>query len=115
MTDLKNNIQSSTQLQMPGSCLTESGIEFTVYIQSCVTPEHHRKAYTCLRLSSHRLKIEIGHWSQTPHKEQKSHCSKSIQSEEHVISHGELTDDIRRNYPSLSFTNIQSFFENANQ
>ena len=47
-------------------------------------PEHHRIAFTRLRLGSHRLKIETGRWSRIPRERRLCLCGE-VQDELHVL------------------------------
>ena len=81
-----------------------------VYNRSHSVPEHQRKAFTRLRLSSHKLRIETGRWSRTPREERLCHCSNRIQSEEHAVCDCIVTQPIRDEYPNVDFSNLSSFF-----
>ena len=68
-------------------------------------PEHHRVAYTRMRLSSHCLKIETGRWSRIPRERRLCQCG-SVQDEVHVILHCPLLQNIRDGFPNINFSSI---------
>ena len=72
-------------------------------------PEHHRIAFTQLQLSSHNLAIETGRWARVPRESRLCTCG-SIQSESHVLSSCEQTEDIRQNASSIHCFNLADFF-----
>ena len=53
-------------------------------IYSSLVPEYLRVAYTRMRLSSHRLRIETGRWSRLPRENRLCPCGE-IQTEHHVM------------------------------
>jgi len=78
-------------------------------------PEHHRKAFTRIRLGSHHLRIETGRWSRTPRENRVCNCDgASIQTEEHVLCFCSLTENLRVSNSSLNFSDITAFFKNSN-
>ena len=73
--------------------------------------EHHRLAFTRMRLSSHELRIETGRWTRTPREERRCNCSlNTVQDETHVTFTCPKTEEIRSKYPSL-FHNVQTLRE----
>jgi hypothetical protein len=58
--------------------------------------ESHRIAYTRMRLSSHRLRIETGRWARIPREERMCSCGQSVQDEHHVLLRCQLTERARR-------------------
>jgi hypothetical protein len=57
-----------------------------------------RIAFTRLRTSSHRLKIETGRWSRIPREMRVCQCGEGVQTEEHVLVECNLTKGIRERY-----------------
>ena len=70
-----------------------------IYSNQHPLPEYQRIVVSCLRLSSHRLKIETGRWARLP-KENRLHvCScGQIQTEQHVLLQCRLTQNLREDY-----------------
>ena len=62
-------------------------------------PEFCRIAYTRIRTSSHRLRVETGRWARIPLESRLCGCG-DIQTEEHVLLKCPLTLDIRSRYPN---------------
>ena len=58
------------------------GSTYEVYDR--LVPEYNRKAFTRLRLSSHKLKIDTGRWSRIPKEARRCPCGE-IQTEEHML------------------------------
>ena len=78
-------------------------------------PEYQRISFSRLRLSSHRLAIETGRWTRPPTPREDRLCScGGVQTEEHIITECEVTENIRKGYPSADFTSIACFFRNEN-
>ena len=48
-------------------------------------PDYLRIEFTRYRLSSHRLRVEIGLWSRTPPEERVCSCGTGIQNESHIF------------------------------
>ena len=59
--------------------------------------ESKRTAFTRLRLSSHRLKIETGRWSRIDRENRLCDCG-SVQDESHVLFHCRFTKVVRQKY-----------------
>ena len=68
-------------------------------------PEHHRVAFSRLRLSSHRLKCETGRWSRLPVEQRLCSCG-VIQTESHVLIECPLTEEIRSEFSTLNFNGL---------
>ena len=66
--------------------------------------EHCRIAYTRIRTSSHRLRVETGRWARIPVESRLCGCGE-IQTEEHVLLRCNLTQDIRSAYPAVDECN----------
>ena len=111
MRELAEGIQAattSTKRLMYASINPEFNL-IPVYTRSLVVPEYHRRAYTRLRLSSHRLRIETGRWSRTPREERMCPCSQGVQTEEHALCDCPITQGIRSSNEEIDFSNLISF------
>ena len=68
-------------------------------------PEHYRKAFTRMRTSSHRLRIETGRWARIAREQRLCQCGVSVQDEQHVMMNCLLTEHIRNahqgNFPAI--------------
>ena len=84
----------------------------SLYNQNQQIPEHHRKAFTRMRLSSHRLKVETGRWARIPRHQRLCACERDIQSEEHVLLHYPRTAHLR---DRLTFSNIKTMMDSAGE
>ena len=71
-------------------------------------PDRDRVFATRLILSSHKLAIETGRWSHIPREDRLCPCG-LIQTEEYVICHCPLSDHIRSQFGTVSFSNIAIF------
>ena len=84
------------------------------YQRSAVyVPDNLRIIFTRIRLSSHRLKIETGRWSQTPRYRRLCPCG-CIQDEEHILScqlNANILLDFHYNDASLGLNHL---FQNMN-
>ena len=69
-----------------------------MYNANTAVDDDLRTAFTRLRLSSHRLRIETGRWSRIERAERLCQCGLDVQSEQHVLSDCDLVSDIRRAY-----------------
>ena len=78
-----------------------------------LVPEYSRKAFTRLRLSSHKLKMETGRWSRIPKEARRCPCGE-IQTEEHMLLNCPHTSALRATMPDLQFTTLQSLFSEPN-
>ena len=70
-----------------------------IYSGSNIIPELTRIAFTRMRTSSHRLRIETGRWSRTPREQRLCNCG-DIQSEEHVLLRCPISQELRVMFPS---------------
>jgi hypothetical protein len=77
--------------------------------QSHLVPEHHRTAFTQLRLSSHNLAIETGWWARVPRERRTCRCGQ-IQTEEHMIADCVYTSDIRSGASNMESFKFPDFF-----
>jgi len=75
-------------------------------------PDRDRVYAIRLRLSSHKLAIEMGRWSRIPREDRLCPCG-VIQTEQHVICHCPLSDHIPSQFSAVSFSNIAEFFDCA--
>ena len=69
-------------------------------------PEIYRLAFTRMRTSSHRLKIETGRWSRIDRNERLCKCGQAIGDEEHVLTQCPLTQNLRDEYGPVAFPDI---------
>ena len=69
-----------------------------------------RAAFTRIRLGSHRLKIEMGRWSRIPKEERLCTCG-VIQTEQHVLLLCPVTEPLRRTFPDLNFSKLETLME----
>ena len=60
-------------------------------------PEHYRIAFTRMRLSSHRLRIETGRWARLPREQRLCRCG-LVKDEMHVLTDCPLVNHIRDAY-----------------
>ena len=92
-------------------CWTSEGSKFKTYVQinpdlevhktytKCIQldlpiPEYTRVAFSRMRLSSHRLRIETGRWARIPRDQRLCGCGE-VQDERHVPQHCPLVQHIR--------------------
>ena len=69
-----------------------------VYTSNDIVDDDFRIAFTRLRLSSHRLRIETGRWARIPQDRRFCQCGVGVQTERHVLSECTLVGHIRRTY-----------------
>ena len=86
----------------------ESLTDHGVYAATNIS-EHHRVAFTRLRLSSHRLAIETGRWSRLPRERRLCACG-AVQTEEHVVCSCPTTAHIRDTHAQCNYRTIKDFF-----
>ena len=79
-----------------------------IYSSGEILEDDFRTAFTRLRLSSHRLRIETGRWTRTPKEERLCQCGEAIQTEKHVICDCILVSHIRESY-NCTITNFEEF------
>ena len=77
----------------------------TVYNKQISVPEHHRIAFTRVRVGSHRFRIETGRWSRIPRERRLCPCGQ-IQDEVHVLKDCILLSDIRENYTDINYDDL---------
>ena len=74
--------------------------------------EAHRITTTRLRVGSHRLKIETGRWMRIPQEERLCPCG-AIQTEEHVLCHCPLSEQIRAKFcTKLDYSSAENLMSN---
>ena len=66
-----------------------------IYTSKESVEDDYRTAFSRLRLSSHRLRIETGRWARTPQEERWCQCGEAIQNEQHVLCDCILVTHIR--------------------
>ena len=97
--------------------LEATGTRFTTYIKmnphlsmhtiyaraynGVYVPEHCRVAFSRMRTSSHRLRIETGRWSRTPREHRICQCGNGVQDEQHVLRECQLTEHLRNVYQGV--------------
>ena len=70
----------------------------SIYSRRCsgkFIPEHFRIAFTRLRTSSHRLKIETGRWARLTRERRICKCGEGIGDEQHVLTSCKLSKPLR--------------------
>ncbi len=75
-------------------------VEHPLYTKPVPSHEHHRIAFSRLRLESHKLRVKTGRWSRIPrHLRICDKCdSKNDQTEEHVLCHCLWEQPIKKHY-----------------
>ena len=73
-----------------------------IYSSSDIVEDDFRIAFTRLRLSSHRLRIETGRWARIPQELRLCQCGLAVQTEKHMLTECALVGDIRRSYSNES-------------
>ena len=58
----------------------------SIYTSSDIVDDDFRIAFTRLRLSFHRLRIETGRWARIPRDQQSCQCGLAAQTEKHVLT-----------------------------
>ena len=75
----------------------------SIYTSSDILDDDFRIAFTRLRLSSHRLRIETGRWARIPKERRLCQCGLAVQTEKHVLTECTLVAEIRHSYSNESF------------
>jgi len=78
-------------------CRSFSKFELQSYLNN-VNIQKYREPITRLRLSSHRLHIETGRWSNTPREDRKCTLCNKLEDEFHLLFECKAYDDIRVKY-----------------
>ena len=95
----KEKVLSSEQTKSVTYKLTNPSLAVhPIYTSAETVDDDFRTAFTRLRLSSHRLRIETGRWSRTPRDERLCQCGEAVQTEQHVICDCTLVSHIRESY-----------------
>ena len=71
-------------------------------------PDYLRITFTRFRLSSHRLRVEVGRWSRTPYDERICSCGTGIQDEIHLFQCPHLRDLL--NTPGKTYSSPSDVF-----
>ena len=89
----------------------------SIYSSSDVFADGLRIAFTRVRLSSHRLRVETGQWARIPHGQRHCQCGTKVQIEQHFIAKCPLVDSIRSSYSnsSVDFANFMASSKSAQQ
>ena len=88
---LRINVRSSTTTRRTNYMTVNPELSMScAYEKRSLIPEHHRIAYTRMRLSSHRLRIETGRWSRIAIENRTCPCGEVL-TEEHVLLNGPPT------------------------
>lgn len=69
--------------------------------EGVIVPEHYRMAFTRMRTSAHRLRIETGRWARTARQFRICPCGNSVQTEEHVLTECAVTQNLRDAYNGI--------------
>ena len=103
--ELNNKVSSAAGTKFRSYCNINR--DFNVHnVYSTYIPEQLRIAFTRVRLSSHRLRIETGRWARIPPEHRLCECG-TVQDEEHVLVRCPLTEPLRRRYgKSVTFPDI---------
>ena len=106
---LRSNIESSASSRRITYCQFNPSLKrHPMYTEN--VPEYMRAAFTRIRLGSHRLKIETGRWSRIPKEERLCTCG-AIQTEQHVLLLCPVTEPLRRTFPDLNFSKLETLME----
>ena len=100
LEEAKNSIRSSSTTRRSSYLALNPDLSLNiVYDSAHMIPEFSRIALTRMRTSSHRLRIETGRLTRTPLNLRLCPCGE-IQSEEHVLLHCPLSQELRSNFPT---------------
>jgi len=95
----KNRIMTSTQTKLSTYQKINPALSVhPVYTSPNIVDDDLRVAFTRLRLTSHRLKVETGRWARIPREERMCQCGEGVQTEEHVLCDCTLVASIREAY-----------------
>ena len=86
----RNDLHLSVMSRVGSKSVTYRALNPTLsthilYTKTDYTPDSLRITFTRLRLSSHKLRIEVGRWSKTPRHERLCVCG-SLQDEKHILT-----------------------------
>ena len=114
----KERLLSSQRTRAMTYCAMNPDLSVHTMYTSCdVFADGLRIAFTRVRLSSHRLRVETGRWARIPHDQRLCQCGIDVQTEQHVISKCSLVDGIRSSYnnESVNFTNFMASPKSAQE
>ena len=105
LTVLRNRILNSDRTKfITYSAIKPGFLVHPVYSKAAVIkpfiPEHCRIAFSRLRLSSHRLRVETGRWARLPRDQRLWPCG-AVQDEGHVLQDCPLVNHIRCRYSQV--------------
>ena len=87
-------------------CINPSSDVHCVYkMRSEFIPEHLRIAFTRMRLSSHRLRVETGRWSRLPREQHLCACGQ-VQDEQHILTVCPIVEHCIESYGDYNFPNF---------
>ena len=96
MRKRKDKIRSSHRTKLRTYCLVNPDLSVhPTYTSEEIVDDDYRVAFTRLRLSSHRLRIETGRWARIPQDRRICHCGMAVQTEQHVLCDCTLVSHIR--------------------
>ena len=99
ITRRKERIKSSERSKMVSYRNINPTFEIhSIYKPGLIVEDYLRTAFTRFRVSSHRLRIEVGRWSRIPREARLCQCGVEVQTEEHVLTRCNLVDPIRQKY-----------------
>ena len=99
MTKRKERMLSAVNTKSTTYCSVNPDLSVhSVYCSNIIVDDDFRVAFTRLRLSSHRLRIETGRWARIPRERRLCQCGEAVQSEEHVLCECNLVEHLRREY-----------------
>ena len=100
---LKERLLSSQRTRAVTYCqMNPDLVVHPIYSSSDIVEDDFRIAFTRLRLSSHRLRIETGRWARIPQELRLCQCGLAVQTEKHVLTECALVGDIRRSHSNES-------------
>ena len=101
MRKRKDKIRSSPRTKLRTYCLVNPDLSVhPIYTSDEIVDDDYRIAFTRLRLSSHRLRIETGRWARIPQERRICHCGRAVQTEQHVLCDCTLVAHIRTAFSS---------------
>ena len=103
LSKIKARISASKRIKAVTYCVHNPDLSIhPVYTAdtASIVDDDLRTAFTRLRLSSHRLKIETGRWARIDPENRLCQCGEDVQTEKHVLCDCTLTDGIRQAYGS---------------
>ena len=113
IAELKNSIENQPSCASKFHTymtLNPTLITHNLYTKNAPTiPDYLRITFTRFRLSSHRLRVEIGRWSRTPRDQRICSCRTGVQDELHLFQ-CPLVKDILST-PRKTFSSPSDFFE----